>query len=96
VKVYNKISSVFPKHLFWDHDMERLDAHKDKAIIIPRALFMSNADSFNSDIEKLENLYSSADIISNLKSTKERISNKVCELVANRYHIPLFFRFSHK
>jgi hypothetical protein len=92
----NKISSVFPKHLFWDLDIERLDARRDKAIIIPRALFMSNAASFNSDIEKLENLYSSSDIISNLKSTKERISNKVCELVATRYHIPKFSRFSHK
>jgi hypothetical protein len=91
-----KISSLFPKHLFWDMDMERLDARRDKAIIIPRALFNSNADSFDADIAKLENLYSSADIINNLKSTKERISNKVCELVAQRYDIPSFARFSHQ
>lgn len=91
-----KIASVFPKHLFWDIDMERLDAQRDKDIIIPRALFMSNADSFNTDIEKLENLYSPSDIVSNLKVTKERISNKVCELIANRYHIPAFSRFPHK
>jgi hypothetical protein len=96
VKESAKISSVFPEYLFWDIDMERLDARRDKHIIIPRALLMSNADSFNTDIKKLESLYSSADIVSNLKSTKERISNKVCELVALRYHIPMFFRFSHK
>ncbi len=91
-----KISSVFPKHLFWDVDMEQLDAERDKDLIIPRALYMSNAITFNNDISKLEALYSSADIIHYLKVTKERISNSVCELVANRYHVPMFYRFSHK
>ena len=76
--------------------MERLDVQQDKDIIIPRALFMSNADSFEADIAKLESFYSVADIVSNLKATKERISNKVCALVADRYHIPVFSRFSHQ
>ena len=90
-----KISSLFPKYLFWDMDMDRLDVQQDKDIIIPRALFMSNVDSFDTDIAKLESFYSVADIVSNLKTTRERISNKVCELVADRYHIPAFSRFSH-
>jgi hypothetical protein len=77
-------------------DMERLNIQRDKDIIIPRALYMSNTDSFNADIQKLEHIYTSADILQTLKSTKERISNKVCELVANRYHVPAFSRFSHK
>lgn len=88
-----KISTVFPKHLFWDVDIDKLDASRDKALIIPRALFMSNENSFNHDIEKLELFYSSSEIINNLKSTKERISNKVCEMVAERYHIPVFQRY---
>ncbi len=77
-------------------DMEQLNIQRDKDIIIPRALYMSNADSFNADIQKLEHIYTSADIVQTLRSTKERISNKVCELVANRYHVPAFSRFSHK
>jgi hypothetical protein len=96
VKKADKISSIFPKHLFWDIDMKQLDALKDKEIIIPRALFMSDSKSFDSDMEKLENLYSSLDIVRVLKSTKERISNNVCKLVANRYQIPKFSRFSYK
>ncbi len=31
-----KIASIFPKHLFWDVDMDRLDIRRDKGIIIPR------------------------------------------------------------
>ncbi len=96
MKLPEKISAVFPKHLFWDMDMDKLDVQRDKDIIIPRALFMSNAKTFTTDIEKLENLYSTADIVNNLKSTKELISNKVCKMVADRYHISVFQRFSLK
>jgi len=90
-----KISSVFPKHLFWDVRLEQLDAERDQDLIVPRALIMTNEESFVQDIEKLELIYSSAEIINVLKTTKERISNKVCEMVANRYHIPVFHRYSH-
>lgn len=89
-----KISAVFPKHLFWDMNYENLDAQQDQDIIIPRALFMTNKNTFNKDIEKLEAIYSATEIIKNLKATKERISNEVCELVARRYSIPLFKRYS--
>lgn len=91
-----KISSIFPKHLFWDMDMDRLNIRRDKDIIIPRALFMSNDSSFDNDIQKLESFYTSADIVKTLASTKERVSNRVCTLVANRYHVPAFARFPHK
>ncbi len=77
-------------------DMDKLDSQRDKDIIIPRALYMSNAQTFDTDIEKLEELYSTTDIVNNLKSTKELISNKVCEMVSRRYHIPVFHRFSFK
>ncbi|WP_106602223.1 DUF6922 domain-containing protein [Chitinophaga ginsengisoli] len=90
-----KISSVFPKHLFWDVRMEQLDAEVDQDLIIPRALFMTDEQSFIHDIEKLELIYSNAEIIDTLKTTKERISNKVCEMVAHRYHIPVFRRYSN-
>ena len=88
-----KISSVFPKYLFWDMDYTLLDADKDQDIIIPRALYMTNFSSFDSDIAKLETLYSSEQIITVLKATKERISNEVCEMVSKRYSIPVFHRF---
>lgn len=88
-----KISTLFPKHLFWDVKWEQIDAKRDQDLIIPRALYMTNAQSFDEDIEKLERIYSSIEIISNLKATKERISNQVCEMVARRYHIPVFHRY---
>jgi hypothetical protein len=90
-----KISSIFPKHLFWDVKLELLDAEADQDLIIPRALFMTNEKSFVDDIQKLELIYSRSEIIGILKTTKERISNKVCEMVADRYHIPTFHRYSH-
>ncbi|MFD2888714.1 DUF6922 domain-containing protein [Chitinophaga cymbidii] len=88
------ISSIFPKHLFWDVRLEQLDADRDQRLIIPRALYMTDEKSFNDDIAKLETIYSSDEIVRNLKSTKERISNRVCEMVAHRYHIPVFHRYS--
>lgn len=88
-----KISSVFPKHLFWDVKLEELDTELDQDLIIPRALYMTDEMSFEDDIEKLERIYSSTEIIHILKITKARISNRVCEMVANRYHIPVFHRY---
>ncbi len=75
--------------------MEQLDAERDQDLIVPRALFMTDEQSFIQDIEKLELIYTDAEIIDTLKATKERISNKVCEMVAHRYHIPTFRRYSH-
>jgi hypothetical protein len=90
------IISIFPKHLFWDVKLEQLDADKDQGLIIPRALYMTNEQSFDDDIARLETIYSSDEIVKNLKSTRERISNRVCEMVALRYHIPLFHRYSRR
>lgn len=73
-----------------------LDAESDQDIIIPRALYMTNSSSFNADISKLEGIYSPSEIIRNLKATKELISNEVCKMVAKRYFIPIFHRFSRK
>jgi len=94
VKHKENIADIFPKHLFWDMDHSKLDLKKDKDIIIPRALYATTSESFNSDILKLERLYTNNQIVMELKSTKEHISNEVCLLVANRYHIPKFSRFS--
>lgn len=91
-----KISSLFPKHLFWDMNYERLNSEKDKDIIIPRALYMTNRQTFDRDIEKLEYLYTPNQIVSQLKTTKELISNEVCELVAKRYTVPIFYRFNKR
>lgn len=75
--------------------MEQLDAERDKDLIVPRALFMTDEQSFINDIEKLEQIYTNTEIVDTLKTTQERISNKVCEMVAHRYHIPIFRRYSH-
>lgn len=87
------IADIFPKHLFWDIDHSKLDLKKDRDIIIPRALYATTPESFDSDISELEKHYTNYAIVTELKNTKEHISNQVCLLVANRYHIPRFLRF---
>tara|TARA_B100000678_G_scaffold251005_1_gene226129 strand:+ start:594 stop:881 length:288 start_codon:yes stop_codon:yes gene_type:complete len=88
------IAKRFPKHLFWDMDANRLSVEKDRSIIIPRALFATTKNSFEKDIQNLEKLYSKNEITSILRNTKEHISNEVCTLVAKRYKIKPFFRYS--
>lgn len=87
------ISRIFPKFLFWDVEYEKLDLKKDKDLIIPRALYATTGITFEEDISKLEKLYSKAQIVKQLKQTKERISNEVCRMVADRYRIDSFTRF---
>ena len=88
------IATIFPKHLFWDMDYSKLNLSKDKSIIIPRALFATTPETFETDILKLEELYSTKDIVKYLKLTTENISNKVCMCVAKRYNVKPFLRFS--
>ena len=90
------IASIFPKHLFWDMDLNSLDIQADEDIIIPRALYMTNKRTFEEDIKRLEKFYSATTISTQLQHTKEFISNEVCAMVAQRYSIPAFFRFSRK
>lgn len=90
------IREVFPKHLFWDVKMEKLEVERDKEFIIPRALYATTEDTFEEDIKKIENLYSKKDILLSLKNTKENISNAVCVMVAKRYNAPPFYRFKNK
>lgn len=87
------ISQIFPKHLFWDVDPKNLDIQDDKDFIIPRALIATTEETFNKDIQPLEQLYSRAQIVRELRRTKERISNEVCKLVAQRYHVKQFLRY---
>jgi len=94
VKRSTNIAELFPPHLFWEMDMSCLDAARDKDLIIPRALIATNPESFETDIKRLENIYSNREIINELKSARERISNKLCEMVSDRYHIPVFKRYS--
>jgi hypothetical protein len=88
------IHQLFPKHLFWDVDMACLDIDKDRDLIIPRALIATTPLTFTTDIAKLESLYSKAAIARELRATKEKVSNQVCRLVARRYHVKQFARFS--
>ncbi|TRX27744.1 hypothetical protein FNW25_05650 [Flavobacterium franklandianum] len=87
------IATIFPKHLFWDMDHSKLHLSRDADIIIPRALFATNEEIFATDISILEQFYSKNNILKHLKTTKERISNEVCAMVAKRYNVPIFARF---
>lgn len=93
METYKDILTLFPKHLFWDVDTKNLDVYMDRALIIPRALYMTTKNSFIQDISRLEELYTATLIVEELKKTKEKISNDVCKMVAERYSIPSFYRF---
>ena len=93
MKRHFHITDYFPRHLFWDMDPDNLDPRKDKDIIIPRALYATTPSTFLQDISTLEQLYTQVEIEVELRRTKEKISDKVCELVARRYDVPLFSRF---
>ena len=73
---------------------DTLDRNYDKDIIIPRALYATTPATFSKDISTLEKLYTEKEIEKELRNTKEHISNKVCEMVAQRYHVATFSRFS--
>jgi len=77
-------------------DPSRLNAERDKDVIIPRALYFTNRQSFQADIARLETLYTQQEILIHLRNTKELISNEVCSMVAERYHVPPFRRLSIK
>lgn len=89
------ISTIFPKHLFWDMDYNKLNLEEDKDIIIPRAMYVTTSDSFENDILRLESIYSKKEILNYLKNTKELISNEVCMLVSKRYNTTPFSRFKN-
>ena len=87
------IAAILPKHLFWDMDCNNLNLDKDKAIIIPRAMYATTPDTFEQDIKRLEQLYTPRVIVKYLRDTKENISNKVCISVAKRYKVEPFLRY---
>ncbi len=87
------VADVFPKHHFWEYKIDMLDFKKDKELIIPRALYFSDKESFNRDVEKLETIYSKKEIVRCINNTREAISNEVCELIAIRYNANVKLRF---
>tara|TARA_B100000795_G_scaffold138632_1_gene103606 strand:+ start:5981 stop:6274 length:294 start_codon:yes stop_codon:yes gene_type:complete len=88
------VKTLFPKHLFWDMDINMLQLKEDKDIIIPRALFFTSEKEFEKDITTLELYFSKSEILNILKTTKETISNDICKLVASRYSSRPFLRFN--
>ena len=93
MKSVKNIADILPKDLFWDVNPSNLDIQEDKDLIIPRALYATTEDTFSKDISRLEQLYKRSEIVEELRSTKERISNKVCMMVAQRYHVKYFSRY---
>jgi len=93
LKTKANITNIAPKHLFWDMDRSKLSTKQDKALIIPRMLLATTKESFLKDISNLERTYTPNEIYNVLKNTKERISNNVCRMVAQRYNKPVFLRY---
>jgi len=89
-----KVADIFPDHLFWDLDLSKLEVSKDKDIIVPRALYFTDDQSFEHDIKALESIYSRDLILKTLQHTDELISNAVCALIAKRYNNSKFKRFA--
>lgn len=93
MKLRQTILRELPKHLFWDLDPRNLDTEADMDLIIPRALYSTNELNFDQDIARLESVYTQRQIVDTLRTTKERISNNLCHLVAHHYHIQPFSRY---
>lgn len=66
-----KVATIFPKHLFWDMDYNKLNLKTDLDIIIPRAMYATTKETFDQDIEKLEQFYTNEQIIEQLRNTKK-------------------------
>lgn len=84
----------FPKAAFWDVELSKLDIAADKDLIIPRALYLTTDQTFEEDIEKLEQLYTGQQILETLKKTRVRVSNHVCAMVARHFNTQPFSRFA--
>lgn len=93
MKSVTNIADVLSKDVFWDVNPSQLDVQQDKDLIIPRALLATTERTFTEDISRLEQLYNRTEIVRELRTTKERISNKVCMMVAQRYHVKHFSRY---
>jgi len=89
------VSEIFPEYLFWEYKIELLDFTANIDLIIPRALYFTTMESFETDIKKLEQIYSKNEILNCIQNTKEMISNEVCEFVAKRYNSPVQYRFTY-
>lgn len=87
------IRDIASKKVFWDVDIDKLSLKNDKDFIIPRILLATTKETFNNDMNSLERIYTPDEIYTALKITKERISNQVCKMVAERYNKPSFFRY---
>ena len=89
------ILEILPRESFWDMKFDQLKADRDRSLIVPRALYFTTPQTFDRDIERLEKIYNKTEILKELKSTKEPLSNKLLALVASRYHVPVFNRFTN-
>lgn len=87
------ISEYYGKQHFWDVRTELLEIDRDKAFIIPRALFYTSKETFEEDIEKLERIYLKEDILYFIQNTTEMIGNDVSIGVAKRYNAPVILRW---
>lgn len=94
VKKNVNIEEILPRESFWDIRVDQLNADRDRALIVPRALYFTTPQTFDRDIKRLEKIYNKTEILKELKSTKEPLSNKLLALVASRYHVPVFKRFT--
>ena len=89
------IQDILSKESFCDVKFDQLDADRDRSLIVPRALYFTTPQTFDRDIKQLEKIYNKTEILKELKSTKESLSNQLLALVASRYQVPVFNRFTN-
>lgn len=80
-----KLSNYFPKHLFWDVNLDKLDVRFDKDFIIERVLayHMEDEEIF----KKLEKLYSKKEIKKIALNSKQIFGNETIEFISKRYKL---------
>ncbi|MBW6483111.1 MAG: hypothetical protein K0B10_08615 [Vicingaceae bacterium] len=87
VKNSNKpLSSIFPKYVFWDCDVDKLSLKnwQDRSFIIQRVLKMADVD-FKVLVNKLELIFSIEEIKYYANESMEIIGNELIEKLCNRY-----------
>jgi hypothetical protein len=86
-----RLSSIFPKVMFWDVDMDTLSIVYDDDFIIQRVLSRTVRDI--NDLHKLENLYSINKIKYYALNSNEIRGNELISFIAEHYDLnPIDFR----
>lgn len=81
------LSSIFPKYVFWDCDVDMLNLKEwqDRSFIIQRVLKSSGIHG--NFLKELESLFSIKEIKYYANGSKEIMGNEIIENLCKRYHM---------